>query len=419
MSIGEVTLELPDKLLPLMDPYDFKAIFGGRGSSKSHSIAGALLTKGWEQKKRILCGREVQNSIKDSVKQLLADKIKHLGFSDFYHVMENEIRAENGTTIRFTGLGKLSIDQIKSMEGVDLFWGAEAQTFSERSLEVLIPTIRAEGSEMWFDWNPRWEEDPIDQLFRGDVVPDNSFVQRINWDENPWFPERLDRVRLYDLHNKPDRYAHIWEGEYEPQAIGALWNRKIISACRRFKYPDMKRIVVAIDPAIENEPDSDEHGITVCGQGSDDHGYLLADGSLKGTPRECASKAVALYDYWDADAIIYEKNNGGLWIKDTLKSVRQAGYEGISILPVNATRGKYIRAEPISSLYESNTIHHVGTFPELEQQMCMMVSGDYEGKGSPDRVCSAVWGFTHLFPKIVNKTKGDSDPFDLPPLKRF
>jgi phage terminase large subunit-like protein len=170
----------------------------------------------------------------------------------------------------------------------------------------------------------------------------------------------------------------------------------------------MQRIVVAIDPAVSNEANSDEHGIMVCGLGEDKAGYLLEDGSMKGSPRQAANRAVALHDKWEANMIIYEKNNGGKWIEDTIKSVRP----GLMVEEVCATRGKYIRAEPISSLYELGVIHHYGTFKELEDQMCLMVSGDYAGEGSPDRVCAAVWGFTELFPKLVQEESSPEIDFE-------
>jgi hypothetical protein len=299
----------------------------------------------------------------------------------------------------FAGLGTLSVDQIKSYEGIDIFWGEEAQTLSARTLEVIIPTIRKPGSELWFSWNPRNGSDPIDKLFRGEIVPNNADIRKVNYDENPYFPKELRDEMEFDRKHKPDRFAHIWLGEYEPTAIGAIWDRQTFHQNRREEAPEMDRIVVSIDPAVSSEKHSNEHGIVVCGLGSDKRGYVLDDVSRQGTPREWATRAVAVFDKWDADAIICEINQGGDMVRHTLDSVRP----GLPIVEVRATRGKHIRAEPISSLYSLGRVSHVGTFAELESQMVQMTAGGFEGEGSPDRVDALVWGFTHLFPKLVQR----------------
>jgi phage terminase large subunit-like protein len=192
-------------------------------------------------------------------------------------------------------------------------------------------------------------------------------------------------------------------------ALGAIWNRLTIHEGRRDEPPDMERIVVSIDPAVSNEVNSDEHGITVEGVGADGRGYVLDDVSRHGSPTQCCNTAVAAFDRWEADAVVVEVNNGGDWLESLLKVVRP----GLPVIQVRATRGKHIRAEPISGIYTQGIVSHVGAFPELEDQMCLMTAGGYEGEGSPDRVCSMVWGFTELFPALTTKTVYDEiDPFE-------
>ncbi len=145
------TITLPKAFKDLKGPSRYKAFYGGRGSAKSHSFATALLMRGGESPLRILCAREVQLSIKDSVKQLLDDKINQYGMASFYESLQSEIRGKNGTVFIFAGLGKMTTDQIKSMEGIDIAWVEEAQTISDKSLEILIPTIRKQKSELWFN----------------------------------------------------------------------------------------------------------------------------------------------------------------------------------------------------------------------------------------------------------------------------
>lgn len=384
---------------------------------KSHFFAGlavenCLMRPGF----RLLCVREVQKTLKESAKKLIESKIEAFGVGSNFVVQNDQIITPGGGVVSFLGMNDHSAESIKSLEGYHAAWVEEGQTFSARSLEILRPTIREEGSEIWCSWNPNSADDPVDKFFRGDTPPKDATVIKVSWRDNPWFPEVLEKERTYDEIFSRERYGHVWEGDYEPQAIGSLWNRAMLHSGRRHTYPEeMKQVVVALDPAISNEKGSDEHGIVVCGLDYQKKGHVLEDASLHGTPRQAAIRAVAMYDKWSANHIVYERNNGGKWIMDTLKSIRQ----GLSVKDVVATKGKYIRAEPVSSLYELGVIHHVGTFSVLEDQMCLMVSGDYAGKGSPDRVCAAVWGFTFLFPDMVQVKERAKRTRVIPRLKRF
>ena len=221
------------------------------------------------------------------------------------------------------------------------------------------------------------------------------------------FPKELEAERSLDKRMRPDRYSHIWEGDYEPQAVGAIWNMRDINEGREAELPnDLSRILIAVDPAVSSEAHSDEHGIVAVASSQSGHGYMLEDGTTKGAPERWARRAIAMYDRYDADGIVIEKNQGGDMCRHVLNSVRP----GINIIEVHATRGKHVRAEPISALYALGRIHHVGTFPQLESQMCQITASGYEGDGSPDRVDAMVWGFTELFPKLVNKTERGIPP---------
>jgi phage terminase large subunit-like protein len=267
-------------------------------------------------------------------------------------------------------------------------------------MELRRPTIRAPGSELWFSWNPRSAADPVDELLRGITPPPDAIVRRVNYSDNPFFPPELEVEREYDSRTNPSRYGHIWMGDYEPVAIGAIWDRLMLHRNRRQGMPEMSRILVSVDPAVSNTPGSDEHGIVVVGIGSDGRGYVLADYSIRGSPMQWAGRAVAALDEFDADAIVIERNQGGDMCALTLRTVRPR----VRIVEVVATRGKHVRAEPIAALYSLDRISHVGTFQRLEDQMCQITAGGYEGDGSPDRVDAMVWGFTELFPAI-NRAK--------------
>jgi phage terminase large subunit-like protein len=388
---------LPEIFKPLFAPSRYKAAYGGRGSAKSHTFAAALVLKAAANPGfRGLCVREVQKSLKESAKRLIEDKIAEFNLPGFT-VLNAEIKTPGDGVIAFAGMQDHTADSIKSYEGFDVAWAEESQTVAGRSLELLRPTIRKPGSELWFSWNPRSANDPVDAFFRGQNPPDNAIIIKSNYYDNPWFPAELEIERAYDEQHKRDRYAHIWLGEYEPTAIGAIWDRQTIHAGRRDKAPEMDRIVVAVDPAISAEANSDEHGIVVAGLGTDQRGYVLDDVSLKGGPRQWAERAIASYDRYEADAIVIEINQGGDMVRHTLESVRP----GIRIIEVRATRGKHVRAEPISALYALGRVSHVGTFAKLEDQLCQFTSAGYEGEGSPDRADALVWALTELFPSMV------------------
>jgi len=396
-------IQTPRVFTPFLSPKRYKAAFGGRGSGKSHFFAEEIVDAAVRRKGlRVVCVREVQKSLKESAKRLIEDKITAHGVWPMFggKPRNDHIITPGGGVILFQGMQDHTADSIKSLEGFDVAWVEEAQTLSDLSLEFLRPTIRKPGSELWFSWNPRSAMDAVDQFFRGLQPPDNATIVKVNYSDNPFFPGELEAERLHDKATKRDRYAHIWLGEYEPMAIGAIWDRQTIHAGRRRELPELNRIVVSVDPAVSAEAGSDEHGIVVCALGEDQRGYVLDDVSLKGTPKQWAERAIATYDRWEADAIIVERNQGGDMVKHTLMSVRP----DVPIIEVVATRGKHVRAEPVAALYSLGRISHVGTFPKLEDQMCQMTAAGYEGNGSPDHCDALVWGFTELMPSMIDKS---------------
>lgn len=225
-----MNVEFPQKLRCLFQPSRYKFVRGGRGSAKSWSIARALLVMGASRPLRILCTREVQKSIKQSVHQLLRDQIVAMGLESFYEPLEHEIRGKNGTRFLFAGLSDLTADSIKSFEGVDFVWIEEAQTITSRSLKILVPTIRREGSEIWASFNPELDTDPIYVMAVIEPPPDAVSVE-INWSDNPWFPSVLEQERQHAQATMPEaEYQHIWEGKCRPAVEGAIYANEI-AAC--------------------------------------------------------------------------------------------------------------------------------------------------------------------------------------------
>ena len=218
---------------PLLVPSRYKGAWGGRGSGKSHFFAEsmieyALMTRGF----RGLCGREIQKSLKDSAKFLIESKLSkfRLGEAHGFKVFREVIETPGDGAIMFQGLQDHTAESIKSFEGLDVFWGEEAQSLSARSMELLRPTIRKDGSELWFSYNPRRKSDPVDMMFRGDSPPTGSVVVKANWSDNPWFPSVLEQERLDCLRSQPDQYPHIWEGDYATVLTGAYYAKHLAEA---------------------------------------------------------------------------------------------------------------------------------------------------------------------------------------------
>lgn len=224
-------LRLPEKLdFLLTRSARYKGAKGGRGSAKSWSFARALLVIGSTRKTRILCAREVQKSIKQSVHKLLKDQIEAMGLTGFYEVLETEIRGKNGSEFAFTGLSDHTVDSIKSFEGCDIVWVEEAQSVSKRSWDVLIPTIRKDDSEIWLSFNPELETDETFDRFVTNK-PEGAIVVDMNYTDNPWFPEVLEKERLHAkaTMSKTD-YEHIWEGKCKPAVSGAIYYDEVAAA---------------------------------------------------------------------------------------------------------------------------------------------------------------------------------------------
>jgi phage terminase large subunit len=220
----------PAKLKCLFVPEKarYRVLYGGRGGSKSWNIARALLLKGCEQTIRVLCAREFQTSIKDSVHKLLCDQIYNLGIEAHYEITERTIRGINGTEFIFVGI-KNNTNNVKSIEGIDICWVEEAQSVSPNSWNVLVPTIRKKDSEIWISFNP---ELPTDETWKRFVLnpPENSVVQKINWSDNPWFPEVLDLERRNLQARDIEAYNNVWEGIPRQTIDGAIFAKEITMA---------------------------------------------------------------------------------------------------------------------------------------------------------------------------------------------
>ena len=194
---------------------------------KSHFFAEQAILACFVRKTRVVCIREVQVSIKDSVKQLLVDKIQKLGLGYAFEVLDTEIRGPRGSLIVFRGMQSYNAENIKSLEDFDIAWVEEAQTLSDKSLRLLRPTIRKPGSQLWFSWNPRYDTDAVDKFFRGQKPPADAIIINVNWYDNPWFPEVLLAEKNADYDNDPEVAEHVWGGGYETVTEASYYGRMV------------------------------------------------------------------------------------------------------------------------------------------------------------------------------------------------
>ena len=239
-----IEAKLPEAFMELFKPHRYKVFYGGRGGAKSQSFAIALLMTGRQRKIRVLCAREIQKSIDESVKQLLEDEIDRLGLRGFYTSTKMEIRGANGTTFIFSGL-RINVESLKSFKGVTHCWIEEAETVSERSLDIIGPTIREEGSEIWISFNPDRVQAPVWQRFVVRQPPTGSYVRKVGWRDNPWFPAVLEQERLDCLRTDPEKYDWIWEGNPRLVAEGSYYGKLLQTAQNQGRIGS-----VPVDPGL-------------------------------------------------------------------------------------------------------------------------------------------------------------------------
>lgn len=225
---GVLRIPTPAVFVPLLEPSRYKGIHGGRGGAKSHFFADQIIERCFLRKPcRAVCVREVQRTLAQSVKRLLEDKIRAYGLEREFRVLTSHIEAPHGGIIIFNGMQDHTAESIKSLEGFDVAWVEEAQSLSQRSLDLLRPTIREEDSELWFSWNPRHATDPVDRLLRSDPPPD-SIVIETSYKDNPFFPDVLRKEMEWDRSRDVEKYQHIWLGGYERHSEARVFKNWVI-----------------------------------------------------------------------------------------------------------------------------------------------------------------------------------------------
>jgi phage terminase large subunit-like protein len=393
------SIKLLDKYQPLFyeEPQNrYFLITGGRGSGKSWTLSLFLLNLTYEEGHVILFTRWTLTSAFISIIPEFIDKIDLMNKAEDFEITQSEIiNKATGSKILFRGIKTsqgTATANLKSIAGVTTFILDESEELMDEDVFDRIDlSIRAvnKPNRVILVMNPSYKSHWIYNRFVKYPRNDTNYIHTTYLDNqnnlSPSFVAQAERTRTENLH----RYNHLFLGHWLEDAEGMLWNRQIIERLRMANPPQLERIVVSVDPAASANLDSDETGIVVCAKDAKGNGYVLEDLSGKYSPSQWAAVAVKAFERWNADCIVAEKNMGG----DMVESVLRSQNTTARIKLVNATKGKYVRAEPIYSLYEQNKIYHIGQFPILENQM---ITFDPDKGKSPDRVDAMVWGFTEL-----------------------
>ncbi len=392
-------IRIIDKYKPLFIEHPQSRYFlitGGRGSGKSWTLSLFLLNLTYEEGHVILFTRWTLTSAFISIIPEFIDKIELMNKSDDFEITQSEIiNKATGSKILFRGIKTsqgTATANLKSIAGVTTWVLDEAEEQQdEETFDRIDLSIRAKNkpNRIILVMNPSFKSHWIHGRFVKNPSENCTYIHTTYLDNlqnlSQSFIDQANRVKQENLH----RYNHLFLGHWLEDAEGMLWNRQIIERLRMANSPQLERIVISVDPAASANLDSDETGIIVCAKDSNGNGYVLEDLSGKYSPSQWAAVAVKAFERWNADCIVAEKNMGG----DMVESVLRSQNTTARIKLVNAIKGKYVRAEPIYSLYEQNKIYHIGQFPILENQM---ITFDPDKGKSPDRVDALVWGFTEL-----------------------
>lgn len=399
----------------------FNLLYGGSRSGKTVLFVGTTLDRALyaPQSKHLIVRKEASSARASLARGNMATvpavtRMRYPGLEITWNEKYGYFELPNGSEIWIGGLNdEKAMERILGNEYTTIYKNEcseinySAHTLLRSRLAQQVKTLDGDflSQRDYNDLNPTTRNHWTYRLWRDLVDPDGERPvdpKQYAWGViNPMdnLPN-LSADYIADLESLNDRAKkRFFLGEYVEDAENALWRRKMIRRVQQL--PDLARIVVAIDPAVSNSIGSDETGIIACGIDGSGNGYTLADDSGKYSPDNWAKKAVALYDYLDADCIVAEINQGG----DMVEAVIRAHRPDIPYRAVRATRGKYVRAEPVAALYERNKIYHADDFPELEDQLCAFTS-DFDRKAqgySPDRVDALVWAYTELFPQMTRR----------------
>jgi hypothetical protein len=400
------------------------ALGGGSRSGKTFLLVRAVIIRALKSGgSRHAIFRFRFNAIKGAIIYDTLPKVIALCFPELvgnYSLNKTDwfVTLPNGSEIWFCGLDdKERTEKILGLEFATVYfnecsqipWGSIVTALTRLAQKTLNLRLKA-----YYDFNPpgkkhwtylRFVDKKNPETKRPEPNPEDYAFFLINPSDNR---DNLDPKYLALLDSLPEKARNRFLlGKFADDSDGALWTDDLLARTRRLgrleeKLPDFLRVVVSVDPSgCRGDEDlrSDEIGITVCALGTDGHGYLLEDLSGRYGPAEWGRIATNAYERHKADRIVGETNYGGAMVE----AVVRAASPNVAYSEVTASRGKVVRAEPVAALYEQDKVHHVGYYPELEEQLCSFTQSGYQGMRSPDRADSAIWGFTELFPGMTEK----------------
>jgi PBSX family phage terminase large subunit len=397
LSNEKTNIQLNEVYLPLWNSDKrYFVVTGGRGSGKSYGVTSFLDTLSYEIGHRTLFTRYTMTAAEISIIPEFTEKIPLIGKLNHFKITENSItNTISGSDILFRGIKTSSGNQtanLKSLQGITTWVLDEAEELTDQdTFDKIDLSIRAKNKQnrVILVLNPTFKKHWIYKEFIATKRDDVEYIHTTYLDNienlSQSFIDKAEKVKKQNY----AKYLHQFMGEWIDEVEGALWNDAIIDKCRVTKLPDMKRIVVAIDPAVTAHKNSDETGIIVCGVDIDGIGYVLEDLSGTYTPAEWAKVAINAYHKYNADKVIAEVNNGGDLVEANLRTHDR----NVSYKAIRATKGKYTRAEPVAALYEDGKVRHNGNLYKLEEQL---TTWNAKLDDSPDRLDALVWGLTEL-----------------------
>lgn len=399
---NKIPAKIPSIYAPLFtNDYIYFCFYGGRGGGKSENVAQSLVIMATQKKLRILCIRESQKSIDESVKSLVEKWIHELNLTDYFRITNYGIEClTTGSEFLFMGMKAHTAVNVKSIQGINITWIEEAEAFSKKSWDLLVPSVvRVAYPKIIITFNPANEDDIIYKEFVANKAPANTYLKKVTYEDNPFFKSTyLEQQRVDDLERLPrEEYNHKWLGDLIKHSEGSLFKDCKLDEFMDISYAreNYMQVVIACDPATTNKEFSNEYGIVILGKTREGLIHIISDESGNMSPFEFSVKVSKLSKQYDTKDVVVEVNNGGDFIKATLISFDSS----LRVKEVRASSDKINRALPVANLMSIGKIKlYDSSLRQLTRQMRLITNQGFMGSRgeSPDRLDACVWGVYFL-----------------------
>ncbi len=401
-KVNKIQAKIPSLYAPLFtNDYIYFCFYGGRGGGKSENVAQSLVIMSTQKKLRILCIRESQKSIDESVKSLVEKWVHELNLTDYFRITNYGIECLiTGSEFLFMGMKAHTAINVKSIQGINITWIEEAEAFSKKSWDLLVPSVvRVAYPKIIITFNPANEDDIIYKEFVANKPPANTYIKKVTYEDNPFFKNTyLEQQRVDDLARLPvEEYNHKWLGDLIKHSEGSLFKD-----CKLDEFLDIEfvrdsymQLIIACDPATTNKEFSNEYGVIVLGKTRDGTIHILDDRSGNMSPFEFSALVAKLSREYETKDVIVEVNNGGDFIKASLIAFDAS----LKVKEVRASSDKINRALPVANLMSIGKIKLLdSSLRQLTRQMRLITNQGFMGSRgeSPDRLDACVWGVYFL-----------------------